>query len=140
MMTLAAASSKKDRAVRKGRPESDIKRLSRFRVGQMHSTNDTPADIMLDNMIFYHRRAMSLTPKLEKLIEQMDPANEEDRTEALRLLKVVLAAREKSQACAVDLAPYVHPRLAALAIQSTSQSKIEVEGGLPPMPIEDQST
>jgi hypothetical protein len=32
------------------------------------------------------------------------------------------------------MAPYCHPKLQAIAIQSLSQTKVIVEGGLPEMP------
>jgi hypothetical protein len=119
----------------RGRPEgSTSKSISRRKINELNSRDDSPMDVMADNLIFWHRKVRDLDVEMSKMLAHLDPSDVEDRREFMRLLQTIIDAREKSQAVAVDMAPYCHPKLQAIAIQSLSQTKVIVEGGLPEMP------
>lgn len=88
----------------------------------------TPITVMLDNMKYYHDRANDFDAKLSEVAEIMTPqqiaAGGEEVIELLKLVAKIGEFRMKAQECAVDAAPYVHPRLAAMAVKvSTGDSK-----------------
>lgn len=80
-----------------------------------------PITVMLGNMRFYHARAESFTQKLEEMSEKLTPeqlaAGGEKLMEALKLIQKIGDWRMKAQNCAADAAPYVHPRLTAVAVK-----------------------
>jgi hypothetical protein len=84
---------------------------------------------MMSNMLFWYRQAESLGKRLEQLVVNVD--DPEARLDAMKLLRGLFAARENSQRCAVDAAPYIHARLQAIALTETKPKKITVLGGLP---------
>jgi hypothetical protein len=53
-----------------------------------------------------------LGAKLEAISGKLK--NEDDRREAMNLVRTLLSARENAQRCAVDCAPYVHAKLQAI--------------------------
>lgn len=132
-MTSSAAQSRINGA-KGGRPESATKRLSRRRINELHATQHTPVDVMCDNMIFWHQKVQTTTVHLEKFAEVANFEDADDRREFVGIMKTMLAAREHSQQCAVDMAPYCHPRLQAIAIQQNNTHVVQIEGGLPMMP------
>lgn len=83
----------------------------------------TPLDVMMDNMKFFHTTAMKLT---EHLVNKLN--DEEGLTEDVRelldelhisddpanLFVASMRFRKSAQACAVDAAPYLHPKLASV--------------------------
>lgn len=91
---------------------------------QARDAGVTPIDVMLGNMRYYHDRAEDFDKKLEQIAEVMTPqqiaAGGEQVMNVLRLVAKIGEFRMKAQECAVDAAPYVHPRLAALAIKVES--------------------
>lgn len=84
----------------------------------------TPIDVMLKNMRYYDERAEDFDKKLSEVAVLMTPqviaAGGEKVMDLLRLVQKIGEFRMKAQACAVDAAPYAHPRLAAMAIKVTS--------------------
>jgi hypothetical protein len=95
---------------------------------------ETPKDIMHDNMMFWHERVGFLTERIEQLLKaaekqaQLDPS----LIRALaQLSREMLAARQSAESCAVDLAPYVHARIAAFHLTSDEGSQVVIRGGLP---------
>jgi hypothetical protein len=78
--------------------------------------NRTPLHVMYDNMLFWADQVDIFSFEIKKLI--INAEDEEERAEAFKLLRQFLAAREHSQSCAVDLAPYCHPRLQSIAINN----------------------
>ena len=71
---------------------------------------------MVDNMLFWYRTTKTIEGALAKIIEG-DIDDADSRLEFLSLLKKFLSSREQSQKCAVDAAPYVHPRLATVKLE-----------------------
>lgn len=120
-----------------GRPKGEANRLSRRRINEIHSLGETPVDVMLDNMLFWHRKVQMLMPKIEHAVVQLEDS--EGLAELNGLIRTMLAARENSQKCAVDMAPFCHPRLQAIAIQTQNTHRLVVEGGLPKMPNEGET-
>jgi hypothetical protein len=72
-------------------------------------------------MLFWHEQVERLTQQLQSVVIRID--DPESRTEAFGILKTMLAARENSQRCAVDLAPFVHQKLAALAVTHKDEER-----------------
>lgn len=97
-----------------GKP-SKARIITRKKANEICESGESPLDIMLDNMLFWHHHTEELTEQLRTLI--VNAENPEQRKQALVLLQEMLACRENSQRCAVDLAPYCHPRLAAIAFK-----------------------
>lgn len=76
------------------------------------SAGVTPIEVMLENMRFFHEKADVLqTAVVQKLSAKK--ITDKDAMELLREFQELGASRLKAQSCAVDAAPYVHPRLSA---------------------------
>jgi hypothetical protein len=86
--------------------------VSRKRAMQLCANNESPLDVMFDNMLFWHRQSRDLGAKLDTICGKIK--NEDDRREAISLVRTLLSARENAQWCAVDCAPYVHAKLQAV--------------------------
>jgi hypothetical protein len=63
-------------------------------------------------MLFWHHQSTDLGAKLEAISGKLK--SEDDRREAMNLVRTLLSARENAQKCAVDCAPYVHAKLQAI--------------------------
>ena len=91
--------------------------------------NISPLDVMLDNMQHWRARSANLEIQLQQLI---DSGADEQTIEQMR--KSLLAAREQAQKCAVDAAPFLHPRLKGVATDSVqTEAKAtfaEITGGM----------
>jgi hypothetical protein len=75
-------------------------------------TTSPPLDIMFSNMLFWHHQSKDLGAKLDAIFSKIK--NDDDRREAMSLVRTLLSARENAQRCAVDCAPYVHAKLQAV--------------------------
>ena len=95
-----------------GRPRMAPNRLSRKRAMELCANNESPLDVMFDNMLFWHRQSKDLGAKLDAICGKIK--NDDDRREATSLVRTLLSARENAQRCAVDCAPYVHAKLQAV--------------------------
>lgn len=91
-----------------------------------------PIEVMLDNMNFWDRNAESLLERLTKDI--MPRAQELGDVALIKELVTVLDKvgdfRERAQGCAVDAAPYIHPRLANIQFkehQKTAEEQINTK-------------
>lgn len=104
----------------KGRPPSKEQKLTRANAYGIATSGHSPVDVMLDNMLFWHGQVMKLANQVERFI--VDADSDESRAEAMRLLRTLLAAREQAQVCAVDLAPYIHAKLASVKIEDKRDS------------------
>jgi hypothetical protein len=94
----------------------------------------TPIEVMADNMRFWHEKVGLLARRFETMLRNFEQMSEEDSKEAQRILGQMLMARDRSQQCAVDAAPYYHPKLASIDLNMVPGSKIVIEGGLPQVP------
>ena len=85
----------------------------------------SPVEVMLGNMRFWTAQTIKMTEDLKKLV--VSATNEDERKEAFSLLKQMLACRENAERCAVDAAPYCHPRLANISYKDPSIDIDELE-------------
>lgn len=85
---------------------------------QAAAEGTTPIQVMLRNMRYYDECAEAITEKLAQAAEMMTPeAIAKGGAEILEVLKLINKMgdfRMKAQECAVDAAPYIHPRLASI--------------------------
>jgi hypothetical protein len=66
----------------------------------------TPLEVMLENMRFFHAEAEELLARVTSGLE-----DDERSGDLLQLLAKLRHFRLEAQRCAVDAAPYLHPRL-----------------------------
>ncbi len=84
----------------------------------------TPAEVMLDNMRFFHEKADVLqTAVVTKLSKKS--LKSEEAMELLTEFKELGENRMKAQSCAVDAAPYFHARLSASTVSGEITHKHE---------------
>lgn len=84
----------------------------------------TPAEVMLENMRFYHEKADVLqTAVITKIGKKK--LDSEEAMELLTEFKEMGANRMKAQSCAVDAAPYFHARLSNVTGDVTVTHKQE---------------
>ena len=100
------------------------------------NTGQAPLDIMLRNMMFWDEAAHQLKEQIEATMQDIrDAVASGDLAEDLLkrakdLLSSHLSAREKAQGCAVDAAPYVHPRMMSIQMKKAGGKKIVVKASL----------
>lgn len=107
-----------------GRKTGSATRITRMKANELAATGNSPLDVMINNMIFWFDHAKATTEQVNSFIADMrtkkEEAGEIPDEEMLKrlekLLKDMLYAREQAQACAVDAAPYCHPRLASITL------------------------
>lgn len=68
-----------------------------------------PLDVMMGNMWFYHSHSEVFFTRVVEALEDRGATPEQ----ILKAMDKFLFARDKSQECAKDAAPYVHPKLGA---------------------------
>ena len=81
-----------------------------------------PLEVMLRNMRFYYKRAR----KLERLLDKSDPAAADSICEQIG------QARLMSQRCAVQAAPFIHPKLSPVPASPTLCPVQQYPGWRPP--------
>lgn len=117
----------------KGKALMPAKYISRSLAEEIVKSGQSPLHIMWDNMIFWANQVGELTSDIRKMI--VDCEDEEQRAEAFGMLKRMLLARENAQRCAVDMAPYCHPKLMAIETKNEDDKELN-EALLPSDPIE----
>ena len=85
-----------------------------------------PIEVMLDNMRFFHGRAEIL---LDQVVEKLNGHAQDP--EIVGMLVKLYDYRSRSQSCASDAAPYVHPRLSAIAVATTGDRRFALPPDLP---------
>jgi hypothetical protein len=83
---------------------------------------------MQANMSFWHNEAAGLVERIKAVSAKED--DPEQRREIVAILRACLAARENAQRCAVDAAPYIHPKLQSVSTQQ-SEETLEVTMTIP---------
>ena len=68
----------------------------------------TPMELMLDNMRYFYGRALVADTEVERI-----------------------ELRARAQACAKDVAPYVHPKLATIEQKADEQKRVVIEWKMP---------
>ena len=89
--------------------------MTRKKAEALCDANESPLDVMVDNMLFWFRQSHNLQEKLEQL-SKVDELTPDERIGAMKLVQHFLDARNNAQKCAVDAAPYVHPKLQSIAL------------------------
>ena len=85
-------------------------------VETIHSEDGTsPLGVMLANLTFYHNSAVALTEKLMLVADLLTPEKIAEGGEDMM----------QAQTCAVDAAPYVHPKLASIEFTGNPDKPIE---------------
>lgn len=105
-----------------GRPKGAVSVRTKFiRAVSNEAIEDgvVPLEVMLDNMRFYHEKAVVLQTAIVKDIGKKPPM------ELLEALKELGSFRDSAQKCAVDAAPYVHPRLSSTTVDANVTHKVE---------------
>jgi hypothetical protein len=115
-----------------GRPAGAITKRTREVAEKALATGQTPLDVMLDNMRHFQKVALDAEATLEGLSasefsEQVDPAAtpEEQFKFLLAQVKKTVGLRSMAQECARDAAPYLHPKLSAIAHSGPNGGPIE---------------
>lgn len=84
-----------------------------------------PLEVMLDNMRFFFQKADVLQVAILDKVTQKNVLKGEQAMELLMEFKKLGEFRMKAQVCAVDAAPFVHPRLSATTVDATVTHKME---------------
>jgi hypothetical protein len=74
----------------------------------------TPLEVMLDNMRFYYSEADDLLAKIV--------TNEKPTIQLLEALNTLRSFRAEAEKCAVDAAPYMHPKLSTIVASAKIDS------------------
>ena len=122
-----------------GRPKGSIaRRLTTIRDLSMKVIKDAkklPLRVMLQNMERFDDEANALYAKLQDMVDNGAPPKSASRREHLEFFDKVMELMSKmrecrldAQKCAVDAAPFIHPRLSAVAHQVT-QDEIKKPAG-----------
>lgn len=119
-----------------GRPagsSSALSRVTEYKARELAAKNEMPLDVMFDNMNFWRKSAESVTRRIEEFLDAVTAEGgftPESLDEINKLLRKLVEFRDKAQGCAVDAAPYVHPRLTALAVKSVNDPKGKIKFSL----------
>lgn len=101
-----------------GRPASPAKILTRKKANQiLEDGGVSPLDVMVSNMRFFFETSEKLGRRIEKLLG----TEGSDLDEVVNVLKKMTNARMQAQECAVDLAPYLHPKLASVTLKNDDE-------------------
>ena len=113
-----------------GRKQTAITTLSRVRSHEIATSGCAPLDVLMDNMIFWHKHALAMGEKLQAMVESgLMKSDSDEREKAMKLLGSLLEARDQSERCAVDAAPYVHPRLSSVAFKGSMRHELKMVAG-----------
>jgi hypothetical protein len=113
---------------RGGRPKGiggALAKITEYKARELAAKNKTPLDVMIKNMHWWESRSEELTQLVEEKVKKVSAAEaDKELAEALkefnRAQDSMTKARDKSQSCAVDAAPYVHPRHASISVRQTN--------------------
>jgi HJR/Mrr/RecB family endonuclease len=120
-----------------GRPKGAATKLTRSLANELVRQGFDGLSVMVDNMLFWKDKADKLGEQHEALIAKLNSLPAEKAQELEDALKdfnkvsaYYIAAREKSQDCARDVAPYTNPRLQAITVtknSTTTHIKMELK-------------
>jgi hypothetical protein len=117
-----------------GRRPGSATRLTRKLANDLIRQGYAPLEVMISNMLFWHKRSESIARRIELLssenVEGSDQAKDEKYDE---LVRDYVTARENAQKCAVEAAPYCHPRLQSVALRPDGDTVLEVTMDLAPL-------
>jgi len=106
-----------------GRPKGSLSRRAKSlrKVTDRHIRGKRlPLDVMIENMIHFQDEARHLQDQMaDVLLEFNRQFSEEGMKEILTLLSQCGDSRMKAQKCAADSAPFIHPKLSAIAVSAS---------------------
>lgn len=115
-----------------GRKAGAVTKRTREVAERALATGMTPLDVMLDNMRHFQQVALDAEATLDGLTatefsEQVDPdaTPEEQFKFLLAQVKKTVGLRQCAQDAARDAAPYIHPKLSAVAHSGPNGGPIE---------------
>jgi hypothetical protein len=95
-------------------------RNSRYVVNDVGEDGITPLEVMLENMRYWHAKAQRHEATLIEILALFpDKGVLKKFPKLLRVLEQFNAARAEAQRCAVDAAPFMHPKLSAIKRDDT---------------------
>lgn len=120
---MPSAEASRENGKKGGRPTGALQKMSQAKARELASKDETPLDVMIDNMLFWRRKAAELTAVAEEKVKLINSSNDPEAIGKLlgdftKTARQMLAAREESQKCAVDAAPYVHPKFTSISVKN----------------------
>lgn len=115
-----------------GRPKGKLNKRTLARIAEVNKIVEaglTPLAVMTENMEFWHHQALEIGERFKSMV--VDVENSDSVALAIKLMEKFFEARKMSQVCAVDAAPYIHPKLQAVTVKQEGSAKVVVVGGLP---------
>lgn len=109
----------------RGRPKGS---LSKRTLAMLHVADKAlkegvmPIEVMLDNMRYFHGEAQSLLTKVLAGIDEDEAAEE-----LIEAIKALGSFRMKAQECAVDVAPYLHPKLSNVTVKGDEENPLTIQ-------------
>lgn len=114
-------------------------KMSRKKADELAKRDDTPLDVMVENMLFWRHKAQELellvVEKLNMIHVTCEGLTDAEQREPETMQKLItiltevrdcsdkyVHARDKAQSCAVEAAPYVHPRIAPVHLKGGSDA------------------
>lgn len=85
-----------------------------------------PLEVMLDNMRYYHGQAQELLMKILADVDQ-GSLDQEEAVELVEAFKMLGSFRMKSQACAVDAAPFLHAKLSNVTVKGDEDNPLTIK-------------
>lgn len=86
---------------------------------------EEPIVVMLQNMNYYHSKGQAVVEKVGNLLAAAQGKLDGDIIQQLtELMKLALSYRDRAQSCAVDAAPYIHPKLSAIAFSGNPDDEL----------------
>lgn len=106
-----------------GRQKGTLNRRTQELIAKARERGVTPLEVMLQNMDFWNDQAEGMIKQLKDLA--VDVTDVECLKELFGLIAKISDFRMKAQSCAVDAAPYMHPRLASVTVQGDANKPIQ---------------
>ena len=94
-------------------------------IAELHVTNETPLDLMIQRMLFWHRSAENLLADIETKIKK-DTLSKEDQSALVGLLAEFRNADQKIYSYAEGCAPYMHARLASTTVKTEQNTSLTI--------------
>lgn len=123
-----------------GRPKGSFAtKLTRRKASELYHDSRSPLDVMIDNMNFWWDKSKNASERLDKLMMVVEHPEFLDEVKSklkkagsvdplLEVMKEIrktssqlVAYREKAQNCAVDAAPYCHPKFTSISWEGPVQ-------------------
>lgn len=104
-----------------GRPKGSAKPLAKTQeLVRLYREDgkELPVDVLLKDMRFYYDLSQEKLPQL--FADELTPK------EKARIFRAIDSLKTKAHACAIAAAPYIHPKLAAMALSNPDGGPVQV--------------